>query len=247
MAISVKNSDSLDEDSPLSIEKIEQLLHLDKCFTVKDNFDSLLSLGFIKVDKKHHYATDNSRDFLNICHLIEKKNHDSFTNYDHSFYKIVDNEVVELYFKDCENSYSSKKVIPEYYLCLKGQYHLDTLKLISSKKPSLIGYNWFGKRTLVVTVRGPETEWYLTDAVSQEDCTGKYFYSDLHFGLSRVEYNDNKHTISEVYFKLGGKILHSETVGEVVPDLKNCSYLKLLNWKKYVTQEHICLLEMLHV
>jgi hypothetical protein len=96
----------------------------------------------------------------------------------------------------------------------------------------------------MVTVRGPETEWYITSYASSADYFGKFFDSDLYFGLSRVDFDENKNTITDVYFKVGEKFITAVELGEVVPALKDCSYLKLLNWKKYVTSEHITLLEM---
>lgn len=231
------------------LDEIKKALADNKCFCVNGHFKELYDLGFYQqADNNPNFVKDdeNPNFFLNIYNLISEQ-HSELTEYDYTFYKIIGDEVIELYFKECSIHYgSSYKEIKnkEYLLTFKGRYYLDNFKLIPSKKPSIFAYNWYGQPTLMVTVRGPETEWYITHHASAADYFGKFFDSDLYFGLSRVDYDSDTKTITDVYFKVGDSLITSVEVAEVVPALKDCSYLKLLNWKKYVTQDHITILEM---
>lgn len=229
-----------DMDESIS-EEIEMSLNAHKCFTVKGDFNQLYALGYTQ-------RKDNEKDgVFNIIFNKINENHSSMTEFDYSFYKVTGNEVTELYFKECSTHYSSsykERKNKEYLLTFKGHYYLDSLDLVPSKKPSIFSYNWYGQPTLMVTVRGPETEWYITSYASSADYFGKFFDSDLYFGLSRVDYDPDKKTITDVYFKLGKYLITARELSDIVPEFKECSYLKLLNWKKYVKKEHIALIEM---
>lgn len=228
------------------LDEIKTALVNNKCFTVKGHFKELYDLGFYQqADNNPDFVKDdeNPNFFLNIYNLINEQ-HSELTEYDYTFYKIIGDEVIELYLKECSKDYGYKGKEREYVLAFKGLYYLDTFKLVPSKKPSIIAYNWYGQPTLMVTIRGPETEWFITSHASAADYFGKFFDSDLYFGLSRVDYDSDTKTITDVYFKVGDRLITSVELAEVVPALKDCSYLKLLNWKKYVTQDHITILEM---
>lgn len=225
-----------------TIEEIDAALSANKCVTVKGDFHQLYALGYVQRDVDH----ESDGRFEVIFDKINE-NHSSLTEFNYSFYKIIGNEVVELYFKECSTHYGSsykERKNKEYLLTFKGHYYLDTLELVPSKKPSIFAYNWYGQPTLMVTVRGPETEWYITSYASSADYFGKFFDSDLYFGLSRVDYDPEKKTITDVYFKVGEKLITAVELAEFIPAFKDCSYLKLLNWKKYVTPDHITLLDM---
>lgn len=231
------------------LDEIKKALSDNKCFCVNGHFKDIYDLGFYQQeDNNPNFIKDdeNPNFFLNIYNIINEQ-HSELTEYDHLFYKIIGDEVIELYFKECSKEYGYKGKDREYVLAFKGRYYANNLKLVPSKEPSVIAYNWYGQPTLMVTVRGPETEWYITHYASAADYFGKFFESDLHFGLHRVEYDHTTKTITDVYFKIGRKCITAVELGEVVPALKDCSYLKLLNWKKYVTNDHITLLEMIFI
>lgn len=228
------------------IDEIRKALTDNTCFTVKGDFKELYELGYVQAHENSPYYIhdeDNPRYFFNI-HDIINEHYAELTEYDFSFYKIMGDEVVELYLSECSKAYGYKGKDREYLLSFKGRYYFNNYKLVPSKKPSIIAYNWYGQKTLTVTLRGQETEWYLTAAQSKSDSFGKFFDSDLYFGLSRVDFDSERKTITDVYFKVGNKFITAVQLAEVVPELKECSYLKLLNWKKYVTEEHISLIEM---
>lgn len=234
------------EMSASTIDEIKKALVDNKCFSIKGHFKELYDLGFYQLDDNNpSFKNDeeNPHVFLNIYDLINE-HHSELTEYDYTFYKVIGDEVIELYLKECSKEYGYKGKEREYVLAFKGRYYLDTFKLVPSKKPSIIAYNWYGQPTLMVTVRGPEIEWFITHHASAADYFGKFFDSDLYFGLSRVDYDSTTKTITDVYFKVGEKFITAVELAEFVPTLKDCSYLKLLNWKKYVTQDHITLLDM---
>lgn len=233
----------MDEFSETTIEDIEKALIENKCFTIKGDFKALYDLGY-----QQPKESDGVSKFSVIFDMINE-NHSSLTEFNYSFYKVIGDEVIELYMKEDPTGYGYgyKAKDKEYILAFKGRYYIDHFKLVPSKKPSITAFNWYGQKTLMVTVRGPETEWYVTHYSSAAEYFGKFFDSDLYFGLLRVDYDSEKKTITDVYFKLGDKTIHSDSVGDVVPELKNCSYLKLLNWSKYVKPSHIEVLEMLFI
>lgn len=227
-------------------DDIRKSLADNTCFLIKGDFKELYELGYVQAHENSSCYThdeDNPRSFFNIYDIINE-HHSELTEYDVSFYKVIGDEVVELYLSECSKEYGYKGNEREYLLSFKGRYYFNNYKLIPSKKPSIIAYNWYGQKTLIVTLRGQETEWYITPAQSKTDYFGKFFDSDLYFGLSRVDFDSERKTITDVYFKVGDKLITAVQLAEIVPELKECSYLKLLNWKKYVTQEHIALIEM---
>lgn len=225
------------------IDEILKCLADNKSFIVHAGFAVLLEMGFTRDNNPYEIDPQHRRNYRNVGRIVEASEHYEIVEFDYSFHKITGNEVIELYFNQCYQSYGQKgKEI--YYLSLKGTYNLDDLALIPSKKPSVTAYNCYGQPTLMITIRGPETEWYITHYESKCDYFGKFFDSDLYFGLSRVDYDADNYTISDVYYKIGEKKITAVELAEIVPALKNCSYLKLLNWKKYVTADHITLLEM---
>ena len=229
------------------LDEIKRALANNKCFTVKGHFKELYELGYNNPEVDRSYFDNDEEDthvVFNIYDLINEQ-HSELTEYDCAFKKIIGDEVIELYFKECSKEYGFKGKEREYVLAFKGRYYAHNFKLVPSKKPSIIAYNWYGQPTLMVTVRGPETEWYITHHASAADYFGKFFDSDLHFGLHRVDYDSNTKTITDVYFKIGERLITAVELGEVVPALKDCSYLKLLNWKNHVKPEHITLLEMI--
>jgi hypothetical protein len=82
-----------------TIEEIETALCANKCVTVKGDFHQLYALGYVQ-------RNDNEKDgvFETIFDKINE-NHSSLTEFNYSFYKVMGNEVIELYFRECSTHY----------------------------------------------------------------------------------------------------------------------------------------------